>query len=74
MAGQGEPVLLLHGWPKTSHASRKVIPLLAPHHLFIAPDLPGCGDSDPHPEGGRKRALAQRIHALTCTSDSIAFS
>ena len=66
MAGQGEPVVLLHGWPETSHAWRKVIPLLAPHHLVIAPDLPGCGDSDPHPEGGRKRALAQRIHALTC--------
>lgn len=64
MAGRGEPLMLLHGWPETSHTWRKVIPLLAPHYLVIAPDLPGCGDSEPHPEGGRKRALAQRTRAL----------
>lgn len=58
MSGKGEPVLLLHGWPETSHACRRVVPLLAPHHLVIAPNLPGCGDSEPHPDGGRKRASA----------------
>lgn len=47
----GETVLLLHGWPQTSHAWRKVIPLLAAAGFrVIAPDLRGFGDSS-KPEG-----------------------
>jgi pimeloyl-ACP methyl ester carboxylesterase len=47
----GEPVLLLHGWPQTAHAWRKVMPLLAEAgYRAIAPDLRGFGDSS-KPEG-----------------------
>ena len=44
-AGQPEaPVLLLlHGYPSSSHQFRALIPLLAPHYRVIAPDLPGFG-------------------------------
>ena len=36
-AGDGDPVVLLHGWPQTSHEWRKVIPLLAPSWLIALP-------------------------------------
>ena len=39
-------VLLLHGFPTSSHMFRELIPLLAPHVHVIAPDLPGFGFSD----------------------------
>jgi haloalkane dehalogenase len=48
-AGSGPPVLLLHGWPTSSHLYRRVLPRLAPHHRAIAPDLPGFGLSDKPP-------------------------
>jgi pimeloyl-ACP methyl ester carboxylesterase len=36
-------LLLLHGFPSSSHQFRNIIPLLAEHHYVIAPDLPGFG-------------------------------
>lgn len=45
-AGSGEPLVLLHGFPETSYAWRKVIPRLSTHFRVIAPDMRGCGDSD----------------------------
>lgn len=45
-AGEGEAVLLLHGWPTSSHLYRNIIPALAETHRVIAPDLPGFGQSD----------------------------
>ena len=45
-AGQGEPVVLLHGWPTSSYLWRKIIPRLAGNKWVIAPDLLGFGGSD----------------------------
>ncbi|MDJ1470691.1 alpha/beta fold hydrolase [Xanthocytophaga flava] len=43
----GAPViLLLHGYPTSSHMFRNLIPMLAAHYHVIAPDLPGFGYSD----------------------------
>lgn len=39
-------VLLLHGYPTSSHMFRNLIPLLAEKYRVIAPDLPGFGYSD----------------------------
>lgn len=36
-------ILLLHGFPTSSHQYRNLIPLLSPTHHVIAPDLPGFG-------------------------------
>jgi haloacetate dehalogenase len=44
-AGRGPPVLLLHGYPETSLAWRRVAPDLANEFTVIAADLPGYGDS-----------------------------
>ena len=49
--GEGPPVLLLHGVPKTSYHWRHVIPLLTPHHRVVVPDMRGLGDSE-HAVGG----------------------
>jgi len=40
------PILLLHGFPTSSHLYRNVIPTLAKTHRAIALDLPGYGLSD----------------------------
>ncbi|MDJ0945984.1 MAG: haloalkane dehalogenase [Kiloniellales bacterium] len=45
-AGQGAPILLLHGNPTSSYLWRNVIPFLEPHGRVIAPDLIGFGRSD----------------------------
>jgi nuclear transport factor 2 (NTF2) superfamily protein/pimeloyl-ACP methyl ester carboxylesterase len=39
-------VLLLHGYPTSSHMFRRLIPLLSQHYHVIAPDMPGFGLSD----------------------------
>ncbi|MDE1916868.1 MAG: alpha/beta hydrolase [Sphingomonadales bacterium] len=46
-AGQpGQPkLLLLHGFPTSSHMFRDLIPHLADHFHIVAPDLPGFGQS-----------------------------
>src|SRR6267142_6552098 len=42
----GPAVLLLHGFPTSSHMFRNLIPLLADRYHVIAPDYPGFGFSD----------------------------
>ncbi|MNT07256.1 Haloalkane dehalogenase [compost metagenome] len=39
-------LLLLHGFPSSSHMFRDLIPLLADHFHIVAPDLPGFGRTD----------------------------
>jgi pimeloyl-ACP methyl ester carboxylesterase len=39
-------LLLLHGFPTSSHMFRDLIPLLAEHYHIVAPDLPGFGLSE----------------------------
>jgi pimeloyl-ACP methyl ester carboxylesterase len=44
---QGAPtILLLHGFPTSSHMFRNLIPALADRYHVVAPDLPGFGFSD----------------------------
>jgi haloalkane dehalogenase len=45
-AGDGPPLVLLHGNPTWSYIWRKVIPILAPERRVIAPDLIGHGRSE----------------------------
>lgn len=39
-------ILLLHGYPTSSHMFRNLIPILSEQYHVIAPDLPGFGFSD----------------------------
>jgi pimeloyl-ACP methyl ester carboxylesterase len=63
-AGEGDPVLLLHGVPKTSYHWRHVIPLLTPHHRVIVPDMRGLGDSQHTPGGYDMRNVAEDFAQL----------
>lgn len=62
-AGDGPPVLLLHGWPQHAWCWRHVIPLLADRHRVLAPDLRGFGWSD---------APGRGYNGLAFGSDAIA--
>jgi pimeloyl-ACP methyl ester carboxylesterase len=46
IAGEGPALLLIHGIGDSSRTWEEIIPTLARHHLVIAPDLLGHGDSD----------------------------
>jgi pimeloyl-ACP methyl ester carboxylesterase len=45
VAGQGEPLVLLHGVPKSWYYWHRIIPILSEHFTVIAPDIRGFGDS-----------------------------
>ncbi|MDE1145860.1 MAG: alpha/beta hydrolase [Azospirillaceae bacterium] len=63
-AGNGPPLLLLHGHPQTHVTWRKIAPALAQRFTVVAPDLRGYGDST-KPEGGPDHAAyAKRAMAL----------
>ncbi len=50
-AGQGAPVVFLHGNPTSSYLWRNVIPHVEPVGHCLAPDLVGMGDSGKAPAG-----------------------
>jgi len=63
-AGNGPPLLLLHGYPQTHIEWRDVAPKLAKKFTVVAADLRGYGDSSKPPDGENhlnysKRAMAQ---------------
>jgi len=63
VAGQGEPVLLPHGWPESSIAWRHVMPLLAKSGRRVwAIDLRGFGDSDKPAGGDALDNVARDVH------------
>src|SRR5580704_7738419 len=47
-------VLLLHGFPTSSHMYRDLIPALADRYHVVAPDLPGFGFTDAPDRAGFK--------------------
>lgn len=64
VAGDGPPVLLLHGYPQTHLMWHRVAPALAEQHTVVLTDLRGYGDSDkpaggPGHEGYSKRTMAR---------------
>ncbi len=64
MAGSDEPVVLVHGWPRTWREWRRVIPGLVATYTVVAPDLRGFGDSDKPAGRYEKRTVAEDIYQL----------
>ncbi|HKA98034.1 MAG TPA: alpha/beta hydrolase [Streptosporangiaceae bacterium] len=69
VAGRGDPVLLLHGFPQTHYCWRAIIPVLADSHTVVVPDLRGYGGSrapagGAHGEGFSKREIAAELAEL----------
>jgi haloacetate dehalogenase len=68
-AGDGLPVLLLHGFPQTHACWHRVAPRLAASHRVVAVDLRGYGASrapvgGPRGEGYSKREMAAELVEL----------
>lgn len=63
-AGEGEPLLMLHGWPQHWYMWRDVIPELAKTYRVICPDLRGLGWSQAPRTGYEKEALANDMLSL----------
>jgi pimeloyl-ACP methyl ester carboxylesterase len=63
--GEGDPIVLLHGFPQTWYEWRDIIPqLIANNYTVIAPDLRGLGDSERPQTGYDKKTIAEDIYQL----------
>jgi len=64
LGGQGDPIVLLHGWPETWYEWRHIMPSLAKKYTVIAPDLRGLGDSSKPLTGYDGKTVADDIYQL----------
>jgi pimeloyl-ACP methyl ester carboxylesterase len=63
-AGDGPPLVLLHGWPQHFWCWRRVVPELAGAHRVICPDLRGFGWTDAPGRGYDNETFAADAVAL----------
>lgn len=64
---QKQTLVLLHGYPSSSHTYRELIPMLSPYFHIIAPDYLGSGYSErPSPSNYKYTfdKLAEHVHEL----------
>jgi pimeloyl-ACP methyl ester carboxylesterase len=64
LGGQGEPLVLLPGWPQTWWSYHKIMPSLADRYQVIVVELRGMGSSDKPTGGYSKKAMASDVAAL----------
>jgi pimeloyl-ACP methyl ester carboxylesterase len=64
IGGQGEAVVLLHGFPQTWYEWHRVMPALAAEYTVIAPDLRGLGESSRPASDYEAQNVAEDIHQL----------
>jgi epoxide hydrolase 4 len=62
--GQGDLVILLHGFPEFWYSWRFQIPALSRHFRVVVPDLRGYNDSDKPATGYDLATVTQDIHCL----------
>jgi len=60
--GEGPAVVLLHGFPTSSHLWRDLVPILAPRFRAVAPDLLGYGRSSKPEDPSALTIRAQAAH------------
>jgi haloacetate dehalogenase len=63
VAGDGPPVLLLHGFPETHYCWHRVAPGLAEDHTVVVCDLKGYGESRSTPGGPLGEGYSNRERA-----------
>lgn len=63
VAGEGPPVLLLHGFPQTHYCWHRVAPALAEDHRVVVCDLKGYGESRGEPGGPLGEGYSNRERA-----------
>jgi pimeloyl-ACP methyl ester carboxylesterase len=70
-AADAPVVLLLHGFPTSSHMFRELIPLLSDTYRVIAPDLPGFGNTVAPPRGTFAYTFDNLAHVIDGFTDAI---
>ncbi|MEU8305664.1 alpha/beta fold hydrolase [Actinomadura sp. NPDC048955] len=63
-AGEGPPLMFVHGFPQHWYAWRHLVPLLADRYRLVMPDLRGAGWSDAPYRGYGTRDRAADVLAL----------
>jgi haloacetate dehalogenase len=63
VAGEGPPVLLLHGFPETHYCWHRIAPRLSDEHTVVVCDLKGYGESRSEPGGELGEGYANRERA-----------
>ncbi len=65
IGGKGPTVVLLHGWPETGYAWRKIAPrLVAAGFQVVVPDLRGFGNSSRPGSGYDRLTMAEDVRRL----------
>jgi pimeloyl-ACP methyl ester carboxylesterase len=64
IGGEGEPLVLIHGFGQNWFMWNRLLPELSKHFTVIAPDLRGVGESDKPADGYDKKTMATDIHEL----------
>jgi pimeloyl-ACP methyl ester carboxylesterase len=64
IGGQGDSLVLLHGWPQSWYEWRHIMPALAKNYSVIAPDLRGFGDSSKPTTAYDGNTTAEDIYQL----------
>lgn len=64
-------VLLLHGFPSSSHCFRNLIPLLADTARLVAPDMPGFGFSEAPPQDRYEYSFENIANAFEALIDAL---
>lgn len=62
--GQGEPLILIPGYPETWWGYHKVMPILAAKFHVVVVEMRGMGSSDKPADGYEKKNMAKDIHEL----------
>ena len=69
--GEGQPVVLLHGFPDSSHLWRRQVPALVDAGMrVIAPDLRGFGESD-KPDAVEEYAITRSVADVVAVLDAL---
>jgi pimeloyl-ACP methyl ester carboxylesterase len=66
IGGEGDPLILIHGWPQNWYEWNRIMPALAQNYTVIVPTMRGVGDSE-KPTGTAnytKQVMAEDIHQL----------
>src|SRR5689334_24337780 len=64
IGGQGEPLVLIHGFGQNWYMWNRLLPELSKHFTVIAPDMRGVGESDKPASGYDKKTMASDMHEL----------
>jgi 3-oxoadipate enol-lactonase len=69
-SGEGDPVLLVHGFPLSSHLWRETMQRLPPGWSGIAPDLRGHGETEATPEISLLRLARDLVELLDALGET----